>query len=186
MKLRWMAWLLAALLLVPGAAVAQKKKKGKDSKDKAEEGRVLAGAPLPAEQLIEAQLSEMLGAWQVGDLEALRKHYADDVTVVSGAYGPPLVGWASFAQAYLRQHARSQGVVQLNRRNTVIRSNGSTAWAAYQWEFLGVVDGAALRLQGHTSLVMEKRGERWLIVHNHTSLALPDSTATAEAARPAP
>ena len=34
-------------------------------------------------------ISEMLGAWQVGDVDKLHKDYADDVTVVNGAYAPP-------------------------------------------------------------------------------------------------
>lgn len=183
MKLRGIALLLAALLLLPAAAEAQKKKKGKDKN----QDTVATSAVLPDEHVIEAQITEMLAAWQIGDVERMRQHHAEDVTVVSGAYAPPLVGWGNYVKAYQRQHARSQGVVQLNRRNTLIRTNGNTAWASYQWEFLGVVDGSQLRAQGHTTLVLEKRDGRWLIVHNHTSLAAPEPSDTTEAsAKPGP
>ena len=59
--------------------------------------------------------------------------------------------------------------VRLDRTNTVIRVNGNVAWACYQWEFGAVVDGQDVASQGQTTVVMEKRDNHWVIVHNHTS-----------------
>ena len=111
----------------------------------------------------------MLGAWQVGDVEAMHKYYDDDVTVVAGTYEPPIVGWASYAAAYQKMHSRIQEM-QFVRRNTVIRARGDLAWAMYQWEFYGTVDHVRTNVvHGQTSLVFSKIGDRWLIVHNHSS-----------------
>jgi ketosteroid isomerase-like protein len=102
----------------------------------------------------------------------LRKYYAEDVLVVSGLWEPPITKRDQYIQAYLLQRDRVKGV-QLNRQNTFIRVVGNVAWAVYMWNFTAEVDGKAAGYRGHTTLVLEKRGGRWLIVTNHTSTAEP-------------
>lgn len=65
--------------------------------------------PMTDEQRLEIFVSEMLAAWQIGDLELLHKYYADDVTVVSAAFEPPIIGWTNYAQAYLRAAGAAGG-----------------------------------------------------------------------------
>jgi ketosteroid isomerase-like protein len=60
--------------------------------------------------------------------------------------------------------------VQVERENTIIAVRGNVAWAAYQWKLTAMVDGRGAGFRGHTTLVLEKGRERWVIVHNHTSL----------------
>lgn len=153
-------------LTLASTACAQKKKK-KDDNSMAPP----AAAQPPDEQKIDVAISETLGAWQLGDIEKLHAHYADDVDVVNGMWAPPVVGWPNYLTSYQSQRARSQQV-RLDRSNTLIRitPDGNTAWACYQWEFTAVVDGTPVSAFGHTSLVFEKRNGAWLIVHNHTSL----------------
>ena len=162
------AYLLVILALAAAIAwpsFAQKKKK--NSKDKADDSAPLV--KLADGEQIERNISEMLAAWQIGDTEMLHKYYADDVTFASGAWEPPLVGWANYVKAYQSQRERMQGG-RLDRRNTVIAARGTLAWAVYQWDFAAMVDGRQAGARGHTTLVFEKRGDRWLIVHNHTSV----------------
>jgi ketosteroid isomerase-like protein len=88
------------------------------------------------------------------------------------------------------QRARIQQV-RMERSNTLVRiaPTGSVAWACYQWEFTGVVDGAQSSSIGQTTLVLEKRNDTWFIVHNHTSLiqsTTPATPANAAPQRPAP
>src|SRR5713226_10342819 len=78
-----------ALVFSGGAALAQHKQP-KEPKGQMAESQVR----LPDDQAIDLAISEMLAAWQMGDVEMLHKYYADDVTVVSGAWEPPLLGWA--------------------------------------------------------------------------------------------
>jgi len=87
---------------------------------------------------------------------------------VRGTYEPILVGWPNYLAAYQQQRGAFQGM-QLIRRNTTIFNHGDMAWAAYQWEFLSVVEGKPFNARGHTTLVLMKVGDNWLIVHNHTS-----------------
>lgn len=180
------ALLLILLLSLAATASAQKKKKN-DTPATPPASDVVS---LPDQAKIDNVIGQMLGAWQVGDVEKLHATMADDVSVVSGSWGPPVMGWTNYAASYQMQRARIQQV-RMERSNTLIRiaPSGIFAWACYQWEFTGVVDGTQSSSVGQTTLVLEKRNEAWLIVHNHTSLvqqATPASPANADPQQPAP
>jgi ketosteroid isomerase-like protein len=168
-------------LALASTACAQKKKKKDDTPLTPP-----ASAQPPDEQKIDVAISEMLGAWQLGDIEKLHARYADDVDAVNGMWAPPVVGWPNYLTSYQSQRARTQQV-RLDRTNTLIRvtPDGNTAWACYQWEFTAVVDGMPTSAFGHTTLIFEKRNGTWLIVHNHTSLVQASQTGTPPAQPPA-
>src|SRR5882672_7467787 len=107
-------FLLLSLTLA-SVASAQKKKKKNDDTPNPQTATIL-----PDEQRIDNAIGEMLGAWQLGDVEKLHSHYADDVDVVNGMWAPPVVGWPSYLASYQSQRARAQQV-RLDRSNTLIR-----------------------------------------------------------------
>ena len=160
-------FLLALCLALSNTAMAQKKKKDTPPPP----STPLASAFIPDEQKIDSVIGEMLGAWQLGDIEKLHQTIADDISVVSGNWAPPVVGWTNYLAAYQVQRARAQQV-RMERENTLIRvtAAGTVAWACYQWEFSAVVDGQSSAARGQTTLVLEKRADKWLIVHNHSSI----------------
>ena len=139
--------------------------------------------PLPGAAQINDEISEMLGYWQLGDAEHMRQYYADDVTFVSGLYEPPLHGWENYAAAYKNQFSQLTSA-RLDRENTYIKMEGNIAWAAYQWDFHAMMNGQAAAARGQTTLILERRGDRWVIVHNHTSEICPDETQAQTPARP--
>jgi ketosteroid isomerase-like protein len=164
-------FLLAAVLMLTCASTAnaqKEKKKKKDTTPPTDSSNTTI--PLSDEQQIDYMLSEMLGAWQLGDIEKLHKDYADDVSIVNGSWAPPIIGWTNYLAVYQQQRTRMQQV-RMDRLNTYIKVSGTTAWACYQWDFEAVVDGQPSTAQGQTTVVLEKRNNRWVIVHNHTSLA---------------
>jgi len=170
-----LALALVLVLCLAGSASVFAQQKDKDSKKKKKAAAEVTDStasvvPLPDIQQIDYLISDMLGAWQLGDIEKLRKDYADDVSVVNGNWVPPVIGWNTYLAAYQQQRARMQQV-RMDRSNTYIRVNGNVSWAGYQWDFAASVDGQPVAFQGHTTLIMEKRDNRWVIVHNHTSLA---------------
>ncbi len=181
-----MVLLLSLSLATAGIAVAQKKKKQDDTPPPS------IMSSLPDEQKIDYVIGQMLGAWQIGDIDQLHKYLADDVSVVAGTWTPPAIGWTNYLLAYQAQRARTQQV-RLERSNTLIRIAPSkmVAWVCYQWQFTGLVDGSPSASEGQTTLILEKRGDDWIIVHNHTSLihasqpAAPASAAP-QTAEPAP
>ena len=160
---------LVLSLSLASSIAAQKKKKKDDPPPEPISPSIIAS--LPDEQRIDFLIGEWLGAWQLGDIEKLHKHVAEDISVVNGAWAPPVVGWTSYLAGYQQQRARVQQV-RLDRSNTLIRiaPSGNVAWACYQWEFTAVVDGQPSTADGQTTLILEKRPDGWIIVHNHTSL----------------
>jgi len=166
---------MAISFSMASAAYAQKeKKKKKDAKTAAEPHTTI---PMGDEQQIDYKISEMLGAWQLGDLDRLHQDYADDAVFVSGTWAPPVFGWSNFLPLYQQQRARMQQV-RMDRSNTYIKVSGTVGWACYQWDFEAVVDGQQMESQGQTTVVLEKRNNQWVIVLNHTSLAPKPPQAT--------
>jgi len=179
-----------SLTCVSAAAAQKEKKKKPDTSQSTGSSKMLV--PMTDEQQIDYTLSEMLGAWQLGDVEKLHKNYADDVVVVNGSWAPPVFGWNNYLAAYQQQYARMERV-RMDRSNTYIKVSGAVGWACYQWDFEAIVDGQPMQSQGQTSLVMEKRNNHWVIALNHTSLAPKPPQAPASApsgqqqpAKPAP
>lgn len=162
---------LAMLLCGTGLAYGQNQKNKKKAKDA--DVPVSTSSVLPDSQAIDLLVSQMLGAWQAGDAEAMHKFYADDTTVISGAWEPPLFGWANYARAYQAQFVRTSGC-RLERTNSYIKVLGDTGLVTYQWQFVGEVDGKRAQAFGHTTLVLQKRAGTWLIVLNHTSTVPTD------------
>jgi ketosteroid isomerase-like protein len=164
------AFLLCVAMLGAFASPAAAQKDKKKKKDDAAPANIQPIIPMGDEQQIDYMISSMLGAWQLGDLDRLHQAYADDVVFVSGLWAPPIFGWSNYLPLYQQQRARMQQV-RLDRTNTYIKVSGTVGWACYQWDFGGTVDGQPMISRGQTTLVMEKRNNRWLIVHNHTSVA---------------
>src|SRR5579885_1475330 len=160
-RILFLSFSLLLTLALASTASAQKKKKKDDQQS----------TPNPAMQL--------------PDEQKIDAHYADDMDAVNGMWAPPVVGWPNYLASYQSQRARTQQV-RLDRSNTLIRlaPGGNTAWACYQWEFTALVDGVPTTAFGHTTLVLEKRNDAWLIVHNHTSLVQSSQAAAPQPQSP--
>jgi ketosteroid isomerase-like protein len=158
----------------------QKKKKNQASNTTDASASVLT--PEISTQIDQA-IGEMLGAFQLGDIETMHKHYADNATFVSGTYAPPVVGWQNYVPVYQAGMAGFQGI-QLIRRNTYVYNTADVAWAMYQWEFLSTYNGKPFSAEGQTTLIFDKVGDKWLIVHNHTSQVTPPAAVIQQSATP--
>ena len=164
-----MMGILCALAVAPGASAQNNKKKKKNEPPKVNNDNANPVVPLTDEQQIDYMLSEYLGAWQLGDTERMHKFYSEDVSVVNGGWAAPVIGWTNFLTLYEQQKSHMQKV-RLDRMNTYIKVNGTTAWTCYQWEFDALVDDTPTTARGQTTLILVKRDTRWLIVHDHTSV----------------
>jgi ketosteroid isomerase-like protein len=178
-------WIVLALVLLAAPAAAQKnkdKKKDQPTTDSSVDFKSL----LPDSQVIDQMIGEALGYWQIGDVDSLHKYYSDDVVVVSGLWEPPIIGWANYLKAYEAQRASSQGQ-RMDRSNTYIKVNGNSAWATYQFMYASMADGNVVQFHGHTTLVLNKQGTRWVIVLNHSSVvdsAISNPVPAANAGQP--
>jgi len=176
LKIRTCALAFAAMLLLgtlPGRA-QKNKNNNKKNDPPAGSGSDLFSTPKPViapsdTASVDRAIGEALGYWQIGDVDSLHKYYSDDVTVVSGDFTAPVIGWENYVKAYQAQRSRvSSG--RMERSNTFIKVNGTTAWATYQFVFTAIVEGRPAEFRGHTTLVFNKVADRWLITLNHSSV----------------
>lgn len=169
------------ILLLPMSAQAQKNQKDKPINPNA----TMPPIPLSIPDQLNKEVDEMLGAFQLGDLEKLHTYYAENASFVSGAYAPPVMGWPSYATAFQKERAAFQGM-QIVRRNTSVFHSGDVAWMCYQWELSATYAGKPYDAKGQTTLVFVKTGDTWLIVHNHTSQICPNEGGIREQTTPNP
>ncbi len=54
-----------------------------------------------------------------------------------------------------------------------VSPGGDTAWATNQWIFNARMGDQALALPLRCTWILEKRDERWIIVHFHKSAGIP-------------
>ncbi len=173
---------VAVTLLLSSGAWAQKNKKNQNATTS---DQPMPSVPMSATDEIEHNIGEMLAAQQLGNMELMHKYYSDSATFVSSDYGPPILGWKTWAAGYERQKAAFQQM-QIIRRNTFIYTHADVAWATYQWDFAAVLaTGKGYDARGQTTLVFNKVGNDWLIVHNHTAVDC-GSLAPVEATPAAP
>jgi ketosteroid isomerase-like protein len=179
LPVRLLAPALAVFLIL---AVSANTSTGQDQKNKKNKNaNPPAATPSPSTpdtDQIDHDIGEMLAAFELGKVDMLHKYYSDNVTMVSGEYAPPIIGWAAYAPLFQKQWAMFQSM-QLNRRNTLIFTHGDFAWATYQWQFDSSLNGQAYSRHGQTTLVFNKVGDSWLIVHNHTSVIDPEQAQQA-------
>lgn len=170
--LRFLAFAALALMLAAVPASAQKKNKNKNAPPDSVADQNIA-LPMPDSQAIDQAIGEALGYWQIGDSNSLHKYYADDVVLVSGAWEPPIIGWDNFLKAYQAQREHITGA-RIDRSNTLIKVNGNSAWATYQFIYVAQSEGQVVQYRGHTTLFLIKQADKWLITVNHSSII--DST----------
>src|SRR6266404_4667517 len=101
---------LVIFLSMVSSAAAQKEKKKKKDANASDDAHLKL--PMPDEQQIDYAISEMLGAWQLGDIDRLHKaarrqasrrwrnRFADDAVFVSGFWAPPIFGWSNYLPLY--------------------------------------------------------------------------------------
>jgi ketosteroid isomerase-like protein len=166
--------LAVALLAITLPANAQKKDKDKNNKNKNAqladaETDLKAAMHTPDAQAIDQAIGEAMGYWQIGDAESLHKYYAEDVVSVSGTWEAPVIGWDNFLKAYQEQRGQINAA-RMDRSNTLIKVNGNSAWATYQFVYAAQAQGKVAQFRGHTTLFLVKQADRWLITLNHSSI----------------
>jgi len=143
----------------------------------------LQAAPTEEER-IEEVIAAVIEALRTSDYSAMGRHYAPEATVVPGDYSPAVSGWSNIEPGFTASHADFTNL-ELLREDTRIVRRGKVAWASYRWRLAGIRGKQMVQAQGHTTLVLEKRGGHWLILHNHTSL-VPLRSEAPPAAPPQP
>jgi beta-aspartyl-peptidase (threonine type) len=115
---------------------------------------------------IETVLRDQAEAWNAGNLDKFMEHYwqSDDLTFSSG--GKTTRGWNATLNRYREKYPSPEKMGKLKFDNLEVTPLGSEAALVLgQWH----VERESEPLSGNFSLVVRKRNDRWLIIHDHTS-----------------
>jgi len=147
--------------------------------ESAERGAELVAAT-PAEfhsTAIAGVLSAQAAAWNAGDLDSFMEHYwrSDDLTFSSA--GQTTRGWSATLDRYRTKYPNRDAMGTLKFDALEIRPLGDgVALVLGRWH----VDRAGGPLEGNFSLVLRRIDDRWLIIHDHTSLMPASQAAEAQ------
>ncbi len=122
-------WIAATLLFCASSSNAQQKdKKKKKDAPTVDNSSANPIVPLTDEQQIDYMISEVLGAWQIGDSVRMHKDYSDDVSVVNGGWAPPILGWANYEALYKLQRSKMQQVRMDRSQTTYVFIKKDNHW----------------------------------------------------------
>jgi uncharacterized protein (TIGR02246 family) len=117
---------------------------------------------------IDALLRRSAADWNRGDLAAFMNDYARDslLSFVSGR--GVLYGWQTLFDRYQRAFFQPRAPRDsLAFTDLVVRAlDDDLAFATARFQ---LTRGDSVVASGPFTLILEKRGERWLIIHDHTS-----------------
>ncbi len=123
---------------------------------------------------IRATLEKLYAAWSDLDPAKAAPFYAKDADLTFFDVAPmKYTGWVEYAAGVPQAFAPYRsGSFTLNDDLRVHRQ-GDWAWATATWRAeLTKKDGSQEHLEGRYSVVLEKRGKQWLVVHEHMSAPL--------------
>jgi ketosteroid isomerase-like protein len=117
-------------------------------------------------------LQNLFAAWSELEPAKAAPFYAKDADLVFFDIAPmKYVGWAQYAVGVPNAFApyRSGKFTLNDDLRTHMR--GNWAWATATWHAeLTRKDGGKEKMQGRYTAVLEKRGDKWLIVYEHMSV----------------
>ena len=170
MKLRTIAVGLLLMLLCASGAAAQAKK--------------VAPAKAAAESTYDftALMQKIFEAWSSTDPSAVAQYYAQEPKRAFYDITPLMYNdWQEYAAGYKKLMADYTSAKFTLNSDARAHQRGNIAWANGTW--LGDLvkkDGAKETLHGRWTAIFEKRGDNWIIVHDHFSIPLAPPPAPAK------
>ncbi len=148
----------------------------------------LAPGILFAQPLDKAHLERVLAAWATLDPSKPAAFYAKDAGLVFYDVAPRAYkGWAEYEKG-TRDVFKTMKSISLKMNDAAVHNVGTTAWATalVDADFVDK-DNKHQKIDARWTSIWEKRGNTWLIVHDHFSAPLPEppKPAAAAAAKPA-
>ncbi len=152
----------------------------------AEQSGIPEAAP-SSEQIVSAraEVEEVVDRfgrmWEDEDMQTFAEIVANDadLVVVGTDAAEQIVGYETYAELRRRQFASFENV-EFNVRNRVIKlgANAESAWFSEEFDLFLIAQGNPVSLEGlRLTGGLEKRGDDWVIVQLHTSVAVPGQAA---------
>ena len=114
-------------------------------------------------------------AWKERDMSFIRSFYAHDPDMLLFFERRQLRGWDKVETLYENMFAHAlPGSVKSDYSNIDVMASGDLAYVAANFDLqVTNPDGEELTDEGRVTVVFERRGDRWLVVHRHTSFQAP-------------
>ena len=144
-------------------------------------GAAQAKAPASQAASPDAEFKKLIedyyAAWSMLNTDAPAKYYAKDADLIFYDIAPMKYnGWQAYhdgVQKYFFDTATSVKLVP-NMNDLKITRRGDVAWTTVTFHLTSALKaGGAMELDARHTAIWERRGGRWLIVHEHISVPLP-------------
>lgn len=128
-----------------------------------------AAAQTTDENQVREVLTQNTTAFVRNDLATLDKIWANDEAVTVFENGHANYGWADYRNNHLAPEMSEIKNAKYASSDVKIKIDGKTAWATFKYTISGDSEGKHFDGGGLGTAILEKRGDRWLIVHWHSS-----------------
>lgn len=132
-------------------------------------------APKPGAPPDAAVLQRVLDAWGTMDVSHPAPYYAKDANLAFYDVAPrKYTGWSEYAKGAGEMFTTLKSLSFRLGADADIHRSGNLAWttALVDAEMVNK-DGTTASIPGRWTTIWEKRGNDWLIVHDHFSMAPP-------------
>ena len=154
----WTRIMFAAILLASIAASAQATTK-----------------PVDAKAAVKASMKKIWETWSTKDVKAVSAFYAKDVDAVFFDVAPlKYKSWAEYEKGVQNILTQYKTIMLSLNDDAQVHMSGSTAWgtATISADFVDK-DSKSTKSQIRWTVIWQKRGGKWLVVHEHVSEPLP-------------
>lgn len=103
------------------------------------------------------------------DMHTLDKIWSNDEAVTVFENGYANYGWADYRNNHLGPEMKEMTNVKYSSSDLKVKISGNVAWATFKYAISGDSAGKHFESGGLGTAILEKRSDRWLIVHWHSS-----------------
>lgn len=123
---------------------------------------------------VKAVLDQYVTSVENEDMNLYAQLVAHDAEMVNfGGFGDPIVGWDALRKVMEGQNAAlSQTKITVSDLAIHVSETGTLAWARCLWNLKATMGDTPADLPIRCTWVLEKREDRWVIVHFHKSMAM--------------
>ena len=114
-------------------------------------------------------LTREAAAVEKGDLAALDKIWANDESVTVFESGHANYGWTDYRNSHLVPELKEFKNTKYAFSDLKVKVDGKTAWATFKYALTADIGTRNIQSGGLGTVVLEKRGGGWRIVHWHSS-----------------
>lgn len=134
----------------------------------------------PAKTALEAEfkviIAEYYTAWSTLDPDKAAKYYAKDADIIFYDVAPlKYNGWAEYKAGVIKAFTETMSSGKLTPNDDLkVTQRGNIVWTTVTFHLSAQPKaGGSMELDCRHTAIWEKRGTKWLIVHEHVSSPLP-------------